>query len=212
MADYHYTPKQDTRIASIVNSLRELDCEPPVGTSLMADDAFLNYSVAELDETFMESTPDGPFPFRSVLDLQPSPSFTNRLIPVHYAYVDPSRLCLTTRYKNHPQSTIERTVNPRTGETTVRYINKSRQVVHGIQVIGHQHSPGDVPQEAPKGAAERLSQLDQKIVHKLRNVSFCARTAFVDVSDRQILAKRPVWLRHGLLAQLTKGEQREIEL
>jgi hypothetical protein len=56
------------------------------------DESILDYSIPTLDETYFEPTTphegDGPVPnFRSVMDLQPTPTFTDRRLPHIYRYI-----------------------------------------------------------------------------------------------------------------------------
>lgn len=170
MADHHYTPAQDGPIARVMQDLEGLNCESRVAR-LIVDDAFLNYAVPELDETFEA---DG----RSLLDLQPPPLFSRTGLPANYVY------------KNSAQSKIQEVQDPRTGEINMRFVNRSREQHYGAQVIGHQHSPGDVPSEPTKQVKERMKRLKEPLIQKLRNVRAVKLGADVDLCRTASLATR----------------------
>jgi hypothetical protein len=52
---------------------------------ILLDDAILDYQVPQLDEAYIEpigaAVAPGDIPFRSLLDLQPQPMFTDRRVP-----------------------------------------------------------------------------------------------------------------------------------
>ena len=114
MADYHYTPDTQGRSAQIIGALRDLDCEllPTLrgrGKLIqVSDDAILEYSVPQIDEVFQEEIiPDGDDEmngngqqrekrYRSLLDLQSMPVFSDRRLPLLWKWVLPSHsLCLS---------------------------------------------------------------------------------------------------------------------
>ncbi|ORX39968.1 RNA polymerase III transcription factor IIIC subunit-domain-containing protein [Kockovaella imperatae] len=185
MGDWHYTPDQQGRTAQIIGAMRDLDY-----------DAILEYSVPPLDETFVEpvspSGQDGDDPmegssgttqlYRSLLDLQALPVFSDRRVP------------LIWNYKNHTQAYVEDYEDKRTGETKQRYVNRARHVAYTIPIIGHNSK--NVPKEPVKGLMDKLKKADQRIMEKMRN----------------LLAERPVWLRHVLLRQFSEADRRVIIL
>lgn len=106
MADYQWTPDPQGPTASLINSLKALDCTS--NRSRMTDDIFstadifsthhlpvdnaiLNYSFPPLAEEYIEPHPDAATDqqprFRSKLDLQPLPIFSTRNLPAVYKYV-----------------------------------------------------------------------------------------------------------------------------
>ena len=116
MADWHYTPDPNGRVAQIVGALKDLDCQSAHEISIRllmeatADDAILEYNVPPLDETFrepvtppledaeMDGLADGETQFRSTLDLQPLPVFSDRRLPMIWKSVSP-RIRLSTKAK-----------------------------------------------------------------------------------------------------------------
>ena len=97
MADWHYTPNPNGRISQLVGSLRDLNCRSLDHDSCQLtqalDNAILDYSVPPLEEVYTESVPlpengepfDKDSTFRSLLDLQPTPIFSDRRLPQVYA-------------------------------------------------------------------------------------------------------------------------------
>lgn len=100
---------------------------------------------------------------------------------------------------------LETIVDPYTGETRQRFVNKARNAVAGPQRIGHGHANGEVPKEALKAVKDKIPKLNAPLLEKLRLVSDHPSKA-----NLKIFEKRPVWLRHGLIAQLTPQEERLI--
>lgn len=56
------------------------------------------------------------------------------------------------------------------GQTRQRLVNRARFAGVGQQTIGHGHAPGDVPQEPIKSVKQRMKDLDQDLLQKLRVV------------------------------------------
>lgn len=61
-----------------------------VSSLLTTDDAILEYEVPPMHEQYMEPVPpgEGPFPYRSVMELQPTPMASQRALPHVFKYVD----------------------------------------------------------------------------------------------------------------------------
>jgi len=95
IADYQYTPPQDTHVAQLVQSLIDLDCkwQRRGPSNSCPDDAILDYKVPPLHEEYTAPAPPGPngeppaHPFVSLLELQPTPVMSQRQLPHVFKWV-----------------------------------------------------------------------------------------------------------------------------
>ena len=98
-----------------------------------------------------------------MLDLQPPPMFSRTGLPANYVY------------KNNTQSRIQEVQDTRTGEIHMRYVNSSREQHYGAQVIGHQHTAGDVPREPTPQVKKRMQLLQPALMERLQQVCVMSR-------------------------------------
>ncbi|KAK1924864.1 RNA polymerase III transcription factor IIIC subunit-domain-containing protein [Papiliotrema laurentii] len=179
MADWKYTPQPEGRTSQLAAALRDIDY-----------DQILAYTVPPTPEDFGEAmTPkEGENPsqpqYRSILDLQPAPVFSERRIPFIY------------NFRNHPSTFLDEYEDERTKEIKRRFANRSRFVAVSLQKLPHHHKPQSVPTGPPKSIASKMADLDPRILERFR----------------QLLEQRPVWARHALLAQFNEADRRTIRL
>ncbi|KAL1406830.1 tau 95 subunit of transcription factor TFIIIC [Vanrija albida] len=150
MADYQFTPNKDTSIAELTQALDELDYH-----------TILSYKFPGLDEEFIAPTAPGEdgeapaFPFRSLLELQPTPVASNRHLPPSFTY------------RNSSHAVVERVWDDETGAYRDRLVNKSRKSGWAMVTIGSSHP---VPTEPEEGIRQHLSKLDKRILDRLHEL------------------------------------------
>ncbi|EIW69414.1 hypothetical protein TREMEDRAFT_68676 [Tremella mesenterica DSM 1558] len=177
MADWHYTPDPNGRVSQVYDILRDLNY-----------DAILDYKIPPLDETYLElvepaggSSSSMPT-YRSLLDLQPPPTFSERRLPPAFGFKQP------------PQVGVEDWEDEKTGQIRKRYVNKARYVALGTESISHVHKPEEVPTGPPAKVKTRMAKLDLQVLKKLK----------------ELFDERPVWTRAALLAQLNIEETTKV--
>ncbi|TXT07262.1 hypothetical protein VHUM_03432 [Vanrija humicola] len=150
MADYQSTPAKDTGIAELTQALDELDYH-----------TILSYKFPQLNEEFIApTTPDEDgeapaFPFRSLLELQPTPVASNRHLPTSFTY------------RNSSHAVVERIWDDELGAYKDRLVNKSRKTGWAMITIGSSHP---VPTQPEEGIRQHMPKLDQKILKKLQDL------------------------------------------
>ncbi|WOO84407.1 Transcription factor tau subunit sfc1 [Vanrija pseudolonga] len=150
MADYQFTPAKDTGIAELTQALDELDYH-----------TILSYKFPQLNEDFIApTTPDEdgeapPFPFRSLLELQPTPVASNRHLPTNFTY------------RNSSHAVVERIWDDELGAYKDRLVNKSRKSGWAMVTIGSSHP---VPTQPEEGIRQHIPKLDKRIFSRLQEL------------------------------------------
>ncbi|TYJ55383.1 hypothetical protein B9479_003886 [Cryptococcus floricola] len=176
MADHHWTPDSEGPTASIIKALKNLDYN-----------AILDYSYTPLDENYVEANPDTSdpdIPFRSRLDLQPPPMFSTRAVPSTFNYKLPTTVV------------AQQTTHPITGAPRTRYVNTSRKTGYAPQIMQHEHTLGDVPQQPNEQVQQDAAKgLDKALLSRLK----------------ELFEQRKVWGREALMSELTERERRLVK-
>ena len=133
------------------------------------------------------------------------PGTTSRLSALSSELTDKSS------FKQLPQTAIENWEDEYTGQVRKRFVNQARYMALGAVSIAHYHNPEDVPREPPPKVVRRSSKLNDDLLNRLKEVNTCKEKP-LHRSDLQLFAKRPVWMRHSVLAQFSEADARLINL